>query len=98
MNTYKLTKVAVQEITDIALYTEMQWGVKQRNDYLDGLEQQFEQLAHAPLAPMVKPIFALKRNCYSFAYKKHLIIFKKNSTGIRIVRVLHQQMHIQRHL
>jgi toxin ParE1/3/4 len=95
---YKISKAAVNDLYEIGLYTEIEWGVEQRNFYLDELESHFDYLANHSHDLAEKARDDIKRGCYfSFVYK-HVVVFRRFSYGIRIVRVLHQRMDYARHL
>ncbi|MBM3580283.1 type II toxin-antitoxin system RelE/ParE family toxin [Candidatus Dependentiae bacterium] len=45
---FHLTTRALEDLRDIATYTEEVWGVKQRNFYLGKLDEAFHLIAKSP--------------------------------------------------
>ncbi|WP_395338418.1 type II toxin-antitoxin system RelE/ParE family toxin [Ningiella sp. W23] len=45
MTAYKVSEQAFDDLLNIGSYTETEWGVNQRDIYLDDIESQFERLA-----------------------------------------------------
>nr|WP_136250729.1 type II toxin-antitoxin system RelE/ParE family toxin [Ningiella ruwaisensis] len=98
MARYKISKAAVNDLYEIGLYTETEWGVEQRNFYLDELESHFNYLANHSNDLAEKSRDDIKQGCYFSSVRKHVVVFRRLSYGIRIVRVLHQRMDCGRHL
>ncbi len=64
------------DIDRIAAYTTENWGWVQTDRYLGQLEDSFR----------------LQANLRRFEVGKHVVFYRTEPGGIRIVRVLHQQM------
>ena len=94
----KVSKKAENDLVEIGEYTENNWGIDKRNQYLDEIDQRFHLLAENPAYPMVKDISHIKKGCFSLLINEHIIIFRKHSYGVRIVRVLGQPMNLDLHL
>ena len=69
---YKLRQHAREDIKEIGRYTLHRYGLAKRNDYLHGLEAQFESIAKMPLR--AKQRNDIKEGYFSVAYKKHVIL------------------------
>ena len=98
MPIFKVSKQAEDDLIKIAEYTEDNWGIEKRNQYLDDIDQSFHLLAANSEYPIVKDIGHIKEGCFSLLVNKYIIIFRKHSYGIRIVCVLGQPMNIGLHL
>ncbi|WP_426358226.1 type II toxin-antitoxin system RelE/ParE family toxin [Pseudocolwellia sp. HL-MZ19] len=93
MNKFVLSSKAKKDLIKIAKYTQITWGLAQRNDYLKVLDNTFHLLASDP---------ELGINCdyiregYSkYPQASHVIYYKayKNSQ-IFFVRILHKSMDV----
>ena len=98
MPVYKVSQKAADDLYQIGLYTEEEWGVAQRDKYLDDIASKFNALAKNPELQTVKKRDDILKGCFSLLVNEHVIIFRKFSYGVRIVRVLHQSMDFHRHL
>lgn len=93
MNKFVLSSKAKTDLIKIAKYTQITWGVSQRNDYLKVLDSTFHLLADDP---------ALGINCnyiregYSkYPQASHVIYYKEDKNNqIFIVRILHKNMDV----
>jgi len=93
MNKFVLSSKARTDLIKIAKYTQITWGLSQRNDCLKILDSTFHLLAGDP---------ELGINCdyiregYSkYPQASHLIYYKEYKNGqIFIVRILHKSMDV----
>ncbi len=93
MNKFLLSSKAKTDLMKIARYTQLTWGVSQRNDYLKVLDTTFQLLATEP---------ELGLNCdyiregYSkYPQASHVIYYKEHKDNqILIVRILHKSMDV----
>lgn len=93
MNKFLLSSKAKTDLIKIAKYTQLTWGIPQRNDYLKVLDSTFQLLANEP---------ELGLNCdyiregYSkYPQASHVIYYKEyKSKQILIVRILHKSMDV----
>ncbi len=74
----------------IAAYTTENWGWVQTDRYLGQLEDSFQLLAKSP--SMGSSCDVIQANLRRFEVGKHVVFYRTEPGGIRIVRVLHQQM------
>jgi toxin ParE1/3/4 len=94
---FHLTAKARAELIEIAKYTQENWGVKQRNTYLEQLDKTFHTIAQNPKKG---------RNCdyIRAGYRKilvgrHIIFYRQfNAKEIQIVSILHDAMDVESHL
>jgi len=90
------TEKAEHDLQDIIDYTLQQWGASQAYQYIDGLENQGQLLANNPNLGIQRD--AIYKGLLSFPYESHILFYVKNSSGITIIRVLHQSMGPLKHL
>jgi len=92
----RYTRRAEDDLVEIGVYTLIEWGPEQRDKYLDLLEAACERiiprnLKHARDVPGYEGL--LRWRC-----ERHVIVFRRVSDGIEIVRVLHERMLPSKHL
>ncbi|NUO83564.1 type II toxin-antitoxin system RelE/ParE family toxin [candidate division KSB1 bacterium] len=87
---------AENDLKEIGIFTENNWGRKQRKKYLAQLVERMHFLAaHRAL---VKRRYDLPDSPYCFHEGKHVIFFREVPQGIEIIRVLHEVMDFSLHL
>jgi toxin ParE1/3/4 len=74
----------------IARYTVETWGVAQAIRYTRGLREAIQSLAESP--EMGRACDAIDTGLRRHEHAKHVVFYRLKPGGIRIVRVLHQQM------
>ena len=87
-----VTRRARQDLLNIGRYTSKRWGRKQRDTYLREIDGRFSSLARNP--SLGRAYDHVKEGYRVFAVGKHLIFYRHISTGIEIVRVLHERMDV----
>lgn len=96
VNKYRLSRLAVADLEEIAEYTIDRFGIEQARRYRDGLKTCFVQLANnltiGRKAEQLKP--GLRR----FEHQSHVVFYISERESILIVRVLHTSMDVARHL
>jgi toxin ParE1/3/4 len=93
MNQFLLSSKAKTDLIKIAKYTQLTWGIPQRNDYLKVIDSTFHLLANEP---------ELGLNCdyiregYSkYPQASHVIYYKEyKNNQILIARILHKSMDV----
>ena len=97
MSVFQLTTKAKSDLKDIALFTENQWGVTQRNIYLKQFDDIFHILAKDPLTGMNCDY--IKEGYRKFPQGSHIIFYKiLKSKHILILRILHKRMDVNSNL
>jgi toxin ParE1/3/4 len=92
-NIYRISKIALQDIDKIWLYTFENWSVNQANHYYRLIYQEINFIVED--FESGKDISKIKPDYRQVKIKSHLIIYKMAEDGvIEIVRVLHQMMDI----
>jgi toxin ParE1/3/4 len=93
---FKLTPDALNDMLDIARYTEHQWGKKQRDYYLEEIDKRFHWLSENP--DLAMPRDDIKPGYLSYPQNKHVIFFRTRSSHIEILGILHKSMDVKKHL
>jgi toxin ParE1/3/4 len=94
---FRVSKLANEDLYQIGKYTEDEWGIEQRNRYLDDIEKRFHELANNPNYPTSKNRSEIRKGCFSLLVNEHVIVYRKFNYGVRIVRVLGQSMDIKQY-
>lgn len=94
MPRFALTNRAVADLKSIAVYTQRNWGTKQRNEYVLALDAAFRRIAESPALGL--PCDEISAGYRKYLQGSHLIFYKHETTTERvlIVRVLHQRMDV----
>lgn len=92
---YTLTQAADVDLEQIARYTEKRWGYAQAEAYLLTFEAAFMNLAVYP--DTGRPVLE-RAGYFRIESGSHVVFYRKQATGVLIVRVLHQRMEPRRHL
>ncbi|MCK4866279.1 MAG: type II toxin-antitoxin system RelE/ParE family toxin [Gammaproteobacteria bacterium] len=93
MGEFRLTKLAKDDLTRIAKYTEIQWGKEQRNFYLKQFDDIFHLIADKP--HVGKECDYIKIDFRKFPQGSHIIFYKEVSkSSTEIIRILHKSMDI----
>jgi len=93
---FKLTPAALNDLKEIARYTQNKWGKKKRNVYLAALDKRFTWLSQNPDVGFSRD--DIKSEYLSYPEGKHIIFYRKQKTCIEILSVLHQNMDYELHL
>lgn len=91
MPSFKLSRKAKADLRSIALFTEREWGLEQRNHYVRQFDHCFHLLGANP---------QLGQACdeLSFGYRQypqgsHIILYRQAGDGsVEIIRILHKRM------
>lgn len=93
---YNISAEANADLKSIARYTKKNWGISQRNLYLNQLYDAFDDLAHKRIAGCA--CLELAENCHKYHIGKHTIFYYElDPSRIRVVRVLHESMNFELH-
>lgn len=90
---FRLTKMAVEDLRGIGRYTQEQWGLEQRNIYLARLDDAFHTIARQPL--IGKSCDYIRKGYRKYHADRHLIFYICTTTHIEIIRVLHDRMDVE---
>ena len=93
---YQLTDEADRDVEEILAYSVKSFGVTQTQHYFVALKECIELLADNPnmgySAEDILPEYL------RFTHKSHIIFYKKLSSSILVVRILHERMDPKLHL
>ena len=91
-----LTRKAKDDMLFIGRYTENKWGKNQRNIYLKMLDRAFFALAENPF--LGRSCDSIKLGYKAYSTGKHIIFYThENQKTIKIIRILHQKMDIEKY-
>lgn len=93
MKSFHLSEIASARLFEIGEYTELQWGIPQRNKYLDALDARFVFLANSPYKGRPRDDLEFGLRC--FPEGKHVIYYFVQENGIFIADILHQSEDIE---
>jgi toxin ParE1/3/4 len=91
MSRFVVSAEAQVDIDLIAAYTTDTWSWQQTDRYLSKLEDSFQLLAENPR--MGRSCDAISAGLHRHEVGKHVIFYRLKPSGIRVVRILHQQMN-----
>jgi toxin ParE1/3/4 len=97
MPDFKISNKAMEDLLDIARYTEKTWGAKQRQLYLKMLDLTFYALAEQPTNGLccddIRPGY-LKKHAGN-----HVIFYRLSlASTVEVIRILHKRMDVSSHL
>jgi len=87
---FNVSRSAQSDMRTIARYTLEIWGVDQAIRYARSLRDTFQILAENPR--MGRPCAAISPGLRRHEQGKHVVFYRVTPGGVRIVRILHQQM------
>ena len=93
---YRLTPRAREDLEEIWLYSLTTWSLDQADRYHAKLVQAFEDLANATRRG--RDIGHVRPGYFKLASGSHFIFYRESEAAIDIIRILHQQMDVERHL
>lgn len=93
---YRLTPSARVDLEEVWDYTVATWSLPQAERYHEQIIAAFEALAAAPDRGL--DVGDLRAGYLRWTVGMHFIFYRKADYGIKIVRILHQQRDIPRHL
>ena len=96
MSNFSLRPKARQDLEDIWFYTLNTWGEAQADKYIYDLNDSFEFLKDNP--ERGRPCDYVREGYRKHYVGKHIVFYRKTSTGVDIVRILHQRMDLEQHL
>jgi len=86
---------AIADLADISDYTAEQFGVNQSLAYQEKLRVCFRNLVQHPL--LGKSAAEILPGIRRLECQSHVIFYKVDADGVRISRVLHASMDLQKH-
>jgi len=93
---YQLTDEAIRDVEEILAYSVNNFGLAQTEHHFEALKECIELLADNPNighnAEDILPEYL------RFPYESHVVYYKKLSSSILVVRILHERMDPERHM
>lgn len=96
LSKYKLSVKAQADIKNIFRYSYQEFGQAQALKYRTNLEYCFQLLADTP--EIGRKYDAIREGYQRHEHERHVVFYRKRNNDILIVRVLHENMAILRHL
>jgi len=93
---FEISKLALEDINSIWLYTMENWSKNQANKYYKLLIKEINALRKNPL--IGRPIEDVKNHHRIIQVKSHLIVYKISNNIIYADRILHQSVDIENQL
>lgn len=92
---YEIALPADEDLEEIFVYSEEEFGRDQAIKYLTELDDVFEQLVRNP--ELGRERNEIKKGLRSLLKGSHIVFYRIRSDHIRIVRVLHGSRDLPRH-
>ena len=86
----RFTRRAEADLYEIGLYTLRMWGEAQAERYLSQLERSCRLLAGKP--GLGRACDEIRPGLRRMEQGKHVVFYREEADGIRIIRILHQRM------
>lgn len=97
MPNFKLSRKAKADLKSIALYTEREWGLDQRNHYIFQFDQCFHLLCGNP--NLGQSCDEISTDYRQYPQGSHMIFYRLATDGVvEIIRILHKCMLPEGHL
>jgi toxin ParE1/3/4 len=96
MPVFRLSAKSLEDLKFIGRFTLKSWGREQRNIYLSKLDESFHILADQPHLGIARD--DIRKGYRVYHVGRHLIFYRQKSSGIEIIRILHDHMDVETHL
>ena len=97
MGKYRLTNLAVQDLSDIWNYTFDQWSERQADNYHEQLTNIFESIATNQ--QQGRNYEGIRRDLFGFKVNRHIVFYRIISNElVEITRILHERMDLKNRL
>ena len=90
---FHLTQKAYDDLKDIAIYTQENWGKSQRTLYLKMMNDAFHELSVNP--KLGTKIDDIRTGYFKYRIGSHMIFYRMVYDDVQIVRILHQRMDVE---
>jgi len=95
MKAVTFTPLAKNDINDIWDYTIKAWGQKQAVSYTQALRDAAQGLADGR---SIGRSVTVRPGYFKHKSGEHFLFYKEHKTEIKIIRILHTRMDVERHL
>lgn len=97
MGKYRLTNLAVQDLSDIWNYTFDHWSERQGDNYHEQLTNAFECVARNH--QQGRNYEGIRRDLFGFKVNRHIVFYRIISNElVEITRILHERMDLKNRL
>ncbi|MBL3656143.1 type II toxin-antitoxin system RelE/ParE family toxin [Fulvivirga sediminis] len=97
MSKYRLTNLAVQDLSDIWNYTYHRWSERQADNYYEQLTNTFEYIATNQRQG--RNYEGIRRDLFGIKVNRHIVFYRMISNElVEITRILHEQMDLKNRL
>lgn len=96
MSEYRLTPAAQNDLSSIWDFTQARWGVGQAEAYAVEIREAIERIAADP--ERGRSYDDIRSGYRRYAVGSHLVFYVERQNWVDVIRILHQQMDITRHL
>src|SRR5262245_23323829 len=93
---FRLRPKARADLEGIWLYTAERWSPAQADIYYAKLVEIMEGIAAGRLRG--RSAEHIREGYFKYAAGSHFMFYRQACYGIDVIRILHQQMHVERHL
>ena len=97
-NSYTKSKLADKDILHITKRSLEDFGEKQTDKYMNGLEETLIMLAGTPDRGRVFTHGITKISYFFYRYTSHIVYYRQRKNDIFITRILHKKMLPEKHL
>ena len=97
-NSYTKSKRADQDIKHITKRSLIDFGERQTDTYMEGLQETLKILAKTPERGRTFTHSTTKRTYLHYRYVSHVVYYRQRKHDIIIVRILHTKMLPEKHL
>jgi len=87
---------ARRDLIEVWLYTFENWGEAQADSYVGALERHIDELAEAPNRGRSRE--PVREGYWSIHVGRHVVFYTFTDSTVKVRRVLHDQMDVDRHL
>jgi toxin ParE1/3/4 len=96
MPAFRLSAKSLEDLKSIGLFTLKYWGREQLKIYLSKLDESFHILADQPHLGIARD--DIRQGYRVYHVGRHLIFYRQKSSGIEIIRILHDRMDVETRL
>ena len=96
MPAFRLSAKSLEDLKSIGLFTLKYWGREQQKIYLSKLDENFHILADQPHLGIARD--DIRQGYRVYHVGRHLLFYRQKSTGIEIIRILHDRMDVETRL
>ena len=97
-NSYTKSKRADHDIKHITKRSLLDFGERQTDIYMEGLEETLEMLTKTPECGRTFTSSITQKTYLHYRYVSHVVYYRQRKHDILIVRILHTKMLPEKHL